>query len=217
MRRASSASAVTSTDCERRALAGRSAVPNDLPDQKRCIKCGALKSHEHFYRATGMRDGLRNDCKECMLALRRANYRGNRDAYIRRAQEWKREHRERYLEGQRRRRSQRGPEQIRLERHQHLRRTYGMSLEEFEFLVAAQGGACAICGKPDADRLHVDHDHGTGRIRGLLCGSCNRAMGLFHEDPARFEAAGSYLRQKQLRLGSGDKTPAPVRKVRRGS
>ena len=146
---------------------------------------------------------------------RRRNYLKNRDAYIKKAQQWKIDNRARYLEGQRRRREQRGPAQIQVERDQYLQRTYGLGLDEFEFLVVAQSGRCAICCKQEGDRLHVDHDHDTGRVRGLLCGSCNRAMGLFHEDPSRFEAAGAYLRRPQLPLGSGDEQRRPTRKVRR--
>ena len=182
---------------------------------KRCSKCTIPKPLTEFHRATAMRDGHRNECKECTRYVRRLNYQANRDAYIKKAQEWKRKNPERHRESERRRRRRRDSRQIRIERDQYLRRAYGLTLEEFDFLIAAQAGECAICAKVDGERLHVDHDHATGRVRGLLCGNCNRAMGLFHEDARRFEAAGSYLRTPQLRLGSGDKTPAPVRKVRK--
>lgn len=162
-----------------------------------------------------MRDGHRGECKDCSRTARRRNYESNRDAYIRRAQEWKRRNPEKYRESQRRRRSARGPEERRRDRDQHLSRQYGLTLADYEYLVVVQRGQCAICGKEDGDRLHVDHDHLSGTVRGLLCGSCNRAMGLFHEDPARFEAAGAYLRRPQLPLGTGDKERRPTRKVRR--
>lgn len=181
---------------------------------KTCIKCGGSKPLHEFYSQPGMRDGRRNDCKQCMNDARKLRYRANRDVYIRRAQQWKRDNRERYREGQRRRRLQRGPIEIRRERDQHLQRTYGLTLEDYEFLLVSQRGRCTICGKPDGDQLHVDHDHLTGRVRGLLCGNCNRAMGLFHEDAARFEAAGEYLRRPQLPLGAGDREKRPVRRVR---
>ncbi len=56
-----------------------------------------------------------------------------------------------------------------------------------------QNGGCAICGQPQERRLHVDHDHKTGRIRGLLCGSCNRAIGLLKESVASLASAIGYL------------------------
>lgn len=70
-------------------------------------------------------------------------------------------------------------------------------------LAAAQGGRCAICGRlPHGrgieSRLHLDHDHRTGRRRGMLCGSCNRALGLLDENPAHFAAALAYLARHGL-------------------
>lgn len=65
-------------------------------------------------------------------------------------------------------------------------------------MLAAQGGGCAICGSAAIfDRSHkricVDHDHATGKVRGLLCGCCNLGIGYFKDDPKRIEAAARYL------------------------
>jgi len=57
------------------------------------------------------------------------------------------------------------------------RKRLGLSLEDYDALLVAQGGGCAICGTtPKSRRLHVDHDHKTGKVRGLLCMRCNRAL-----------------------------------------
>lgn len=66
-----------------------------------------------------------------------------------------------------------------VERRRHLKRTYGMTPEDYDARLAAQGGGCAICGTvPASDQvLDVDHDHATGRIRGLLCRPCNTMLG----------------------------------------
>lgn len=70
---------------------------------------------------------------------------------------------------------------------QRLRWKYDLSLEEFDDLLASQGGACAICRSANweqiglAGRALVDHDHETGRVRGLLCNSCNSRLGWFEE------------------------------------
>ena len=57
------------------------------------------------------------------------------------------------------------------------RKQLGVTVEQYDALLAAQGGGCAICGNPPKTRrLHVDHDHKTGRVRGLLCHRCNRAL-----------------------------------------
>ena len=67
-----------------------------------------------------------------------------------------------------------------------------MTPEEHEALIEAQGGVCAIC--RDAPPEHIDHDHDSGAIRGVLCGPCNMGLGLFKDDPTRLGAAIAYLR-----------------------
>lgn len=65
-------------------------------------------------------------------------------------------------------------DQAEYSRNWNLQRRYGISAKQYDELLTAQGGACAICRKPPKVRmLPVDHDHVTGRVRGLLCVSCN--------------------------------------------
>ena len=66
-------------------------------------------------------------------------------------------------------------------REYHLRRRYGIGQAEFDELLAEQGGVCAICGA--ADPQHVDHDHRTGWVRGILCFNCNGGLGQFRDSP----------------------------------
>ena len=58
-----------------------------------------------------------------------------------------------------------------------------------------QGGRCLICGCVPEKTLHIDHNHGTGAVRGLLCGKCNVGLGLFGDNPTRLERAAAYLSQ----------------------
>ncbi len=80
-----------------------------------------------------------------------------------------------------------------------LRKRYGITLDEYRGLIARQGGQCAVCltipvgVKQKTRTLHVDHDHATGRVRGLLCDSCNRGMGLLGDNPQTFLRAVDYL------------------------
>jgi Recombination endonuclease VII len=79
----------------------------------------------------------------------------------------------------------------------YLRWRYGITLAEYEALLAEQGGGCAICGAtdPGSNRryLFVDHDHSTDLIRGLLCANCNLALGKFRDDPSLLRKAADYL------------------------
>ena len=78
----------------------------------------------------------------------------------------------------------------------HARRveqTYGLTAEQYEALLAHQGGACAICGGERRYRLNVDHDHASGRVRGLLCRRCNKLLRDARDDLELLESAGYYL------------------------
>lgn len=77
-----------------------------------------------------------------------------------------------------------------------LRKTYRMTVQEYAALETAQEGKCAICCKVPAGRLHVDHCHESGAVRGLLCGPCNRGIGQFGDDIALLRNAVAYLRQR---------------------
>jgi hypothetical protein len=77
-------------------------------------------------------------------------------------------------------------------REYHSRRRYGIGQTEFDGLLAEQGGRCAICG--GADPQHVDHDHRTGWVRGLLCFNCNGGLGQFKDDPKLLAGAYTYLK-----------------------
>lgn len=140
-----------------------------------------------------MKDGHRHNCKACHAANHHEWYVRNREYEIRRVGKWQRENSERVNEGQRRNRARRGAEYKRLEREGHLRRKYGLTQNMFEALVLAQLGKCAVCDANEATDLHVDHDHRTGKVRGLLCGKCNKAIGLMNDDPDLMMSAKRFL------------------------
>jgi hypothetical protein len=88
-----------------------------------------------------------------------------------------------------------------------LRTLFGLTMAQYDAMLAAQKGRCAIChecervsgedGTPV--RLAVDHDHKTGLVRGLLCRSCNGGLGFMQDDPLRLLAAASYLLNRRGR------------------
>jgi hypothetical protein len=73
----------------------------------------------------------------------------------------------------------------------HLRRRYGIGQAEVDEMLAAQSGKCAICCRPNPG--HVDHDHATGKVRGLLCFNCNQALGNARDDVNVLYRAALYL------------------------
>lgn len=77
-----------------------------------------------------------------------------------------------------------------------LKRKYGISIGDYNILFLKQDGKCAICGVHQKDlkkKLSVDHNHGTGKVRGLLCPNCNSAIGMLKDDPLMLKAAIDYL------------------------
>lgn len=82
---------------------------------------------------------------------------------------------------------------VRLQRH-------GLSSNEYDTLLDLQNGICAICDRPS--KLHIDHDHATGKVRGLLCRSCNHGLGNFKDDTTILVSAIKYLNNN--REGNND-------------
>ena len=82
----------------------------------------------------------------------------------------------------------------------HRRSRFNLTIEGYQALLDAQGGVCAICGQPETRirqghvrQLSIDHDHETGKIRGLLCSSCNVALGNFKDSLESLSNAIDYL------------------------
>lgn len=147
--------------------------PGERPG-KVCSKCGEFKGPDEFgFRSTKKTNTagkpyLRSECRACTSEHRKQHPR-----------KWKKPPHEAY-------------------RRHHLRWRYGMTPEDYDRMLAAQGGGCGICGtsEPGGSReryFHVDHCHATGRVRGLLCTNCNKALGHMGDDPGRLRAAIIYL------------------------
>lgn len=148
-----------------------------MTDSKRCPKCHEAKARSEFHKDSRNKDGLYAYCKECNKAKARAWAAANPDKVLARSQ----------------RRAAAG-----VFRANNLRYKYGLTLAEYDALLAAQGGVCAICGRADARReghrnLVVDHCHTSDRIRGLLCHSCNRGIGLLQDSAEILKKALTYL------------------------
>lgn len=148
---------------------------------KACRNCRVEKPIGEFQRDCHRKDGYSGQCKEC------------RRAYLARpevAARNKERHSEWYAQHPEKRKQYNEHNRNRVRE-----RLYGVTADE----VSALGSACAICGalSSGARSLHVDHDHSTGKVRGLLCSTCNTSLGGFRDDPALLLRAVEYLRQAE--------------------
>lgn len=176
---------------------------------KICSKCKIEKDESEFDKSWRGKDRLRADCKTCKRASARRWQDAHRDrcnGYARkknrenplpnraRARKWRMENRERFNAGARRRHGR--------DKERHLamvrQRKYGISPSAMQVMLEKQGFSCAICGKPNGtdahrDKLQVDHDHTTNKVRALLCGNCNKVLGYVKDDPRILLKAAYYL------------------------
>jgi hypothetical protein len=81
-------------------------------------------------------------------------------------------------------------------RRQDLKHDFGMSLEDYDTLWESQGRRCKLCGRQreEGERaFDVDHDHSTGKVRGILCCQCNNGLGYFKDNASILKKAAEYL------------------------
>lgn len=143
---------------------------NDV--NKKCNKCGKEKPETDFYlRSNGQ--SLRLECKKC------TNQKTNN---------WRLRNPERTKENQKNLK-EKHPERY---RKYQLKYLYGLTQEQYFYILKSQNGKCAICNAKD-HKLHVDHCHKTNTVRGLLCGHCNRMIGCAFESEDTLRKAADYV------------------------
>ncbi len=132
---------------------------------KICSKCACNKPVDEFY--TNKTIPVQ-PCKKCARAIMAQRHAANPEKKREVTRKWKVDN----------------PERV---RYNHVRLHYGLSPEEYDDLTKE----CAICGA--VNNLHVDHNHKTGEVRGMLCNRHNLAIGLFNDDPNLLRRAIQYL------------------------
>jgi len=153
----------------------RPMIPGAERQSKRCKSCAVEKMRSEFtVRQSGPRAGhLASYCKKCSVEKSRLC-------------------------------QQRDPSRYeRIERPSRLKRLYGITVSDYDRMLVEQLGGCAICGSTDVKHrkytrkkvvaFAVDHDHTTGKVRGLLCNHCNRAVGLINDNPHIAARMANYL------------------------
>jgi hypothetical protein len=172
--------------------------------EKPCSKCGLAKPLAEFYVRTDENSrGYSSQCKSC--DRERSRQRRKDPAYIAYHRQyqpgWRRENREKsngYTDAWRARNV------VKLSLLKRKWR-YGLAAEQFTAMLDHQDYRCAICYLPfdpeaGIDAIHVDHDHATDTVRGLLCGPCNRGLGHFYDDPMRLRTAADYIERWHLQM-----------------
>lgn len=132
---------------------------------KKCPKCKIERLKKEFTKDSKRKDGLDIYCKEC-----KKEYRKNKPML-----EYHRDYHRKYIN------TEHG-EKVRT--NGKLKRLYGITIEEYDLMFEFQNGRCKICGTEENGnkRFSVDHDHETGKVRGLLCYRCNTNLGWFENN-----------------------------------
>ena len=141
-------------------------VRDSLVPERACTKCGQIRPIEQYALVVRGRPARRRMCKSCTKT---------RDAKRWAAKEGRTDDRAWAY---------------------RLRAVYNLTPDDFYTMLAVQGGGCAICGREEGrtgQRLHVDHCHVTGVVRGILCHICNAGLGVFGDDTEKMRAAIAYL------------------------
>ena len=198
------------------------AISEPFSEVKWCPECGYSKPRSDFFRDRRARDGLTSYCKPCMTrrnneskARRAAGERIEKRRPRRQLLDWGPDKRcpacqetkplEQFAVNRTTRRGvgsyclpchNRIAREERVRNHgstrnYHLKDRYGITEAEVEERVREQGGVCAICLERPAE--HVDHDHETGEVRGILCFTCNVGLGNFRDRPDLLDRAVHYL------------------------
>lgn len=182
---------------------------------KKCRKCETEKPLEDFHVQRSCTDGRRTVCKKCSKenqsrwARPKNGYQSCEKKFCGRCKKTKpaaefyrnARHRDRLSTYCKECTNSLRPNYTKEEnRDFQLKSTFGITRDDYNVMLAAQDGKCAICGTttPGNSRVFnfsVDHNHETDEIRGLLCELCNRGLGHFGDDPERLEAAARYLRK----------------------
>ena len=137
---------------------------------KKCPKCGIIKEDSEFYvEKSGRRKGkLTSWCKSCCSERTKERRRKNPEKVNAEHLEWARKNKEKVA-------------------FTKAKSAYGITKEEYDNLKRV----CQICGS--TENLVIDHSHQSGRIRGMLCNSCNKGLGFFRDNPCYLSRASDYV------------------------
>jgi len=161
-----------------------------------CTRCNVIKDLGDFYKNSRNKSGIDCWCKSCHSIANKKYCLENRDRVNTRKRLYVLKNKTR-ISAQRKEFRKNNSESI---AGQKLQWSYGISILEYNHFLSLQNHCCCICNMHQStlsQRLAVDHDHKTGKIRGLLCGKCNKGIGLFKDSIELMRKAINYLDKKQ--------------------
>lgn len=164
---------------------------------KQCSKCQEVKATSEFSKNKRRKDGIDGVCKACTRARYKAWEQTKLQDLTTYRQQYYLKRREQILTTRIKSYSELSADD---KRRRQLKK-YNLTLKQFQALLEQQANLCDICREP-MTTPHVDHDHETGRVRGLLCGDCNTAIGYLRDDPGRAINAAAYLQKHQVSQAS---------------
>lgn len=152
-----------------------------------CKECTKARATAHFQKDPEARKQYKHDY-----------YRQNKEKVTAKIKEWGERNKDKVKAA----RKQRHQETKHERRVNNLKQLYGIDDTDYDRMLVEQGGCCAICGSKDHKNSRtkyfaVDHCHSTGVVRGLLCNSCNKGIGLLQDNPEVLKAAAGYLERQK--------------------
>lgn len=178
---------------------------------KICCNCKKEKSVYYFSKDKKSNDKLSYRCKDCNIRCLKIYYQENKEQVLNQQKEYYQSVKDtkkykncskNYYQSHKeniKMYPSSNPEQ---KKDRYLQRLYGITLEQYRQMLNNQNGVCAICNQPETtinkrgncvQYLAVDHNHQTGKVRGLLCRKCNRILGDAKENIEIFNSATNYL------------------------
>lgn len=149
---------------------------------KQCCACGEVKSLADFHKTLRNPDGLAYKCKGCLRAYNRAQYAKNPERARGYQRQW----------------AGKNPARTRAIKRKHNWAKQGIDPQAAKAALEKFSGCCELCERnyPGKSGWHVDHDHATGRVRGVLCHWCNTGLGRFRDSVDLLRKAAQYVARR---------------------
>ena len=179
---------------------------------KTCASCKSEKMHGEFYRHSASPDGVQSYCKVCAISKNKQWLAANLDKSKAANKEWEANNREKRTL-QRRIRDEKNREILnrkakawrdrnkeKIYKSYDIKKRYSLTSTEYDAIYKSQNGCCAICGCIASTYIRglcVDHNHKTGKVRGLLCAPCKAGLGMIKENIATAIAMVEYIKKHQ--------------------